>query len=322
MKKYTLAFFITILTLHLSAQDEPDTTANVEEKKPAKIFNSERVILNNTTEPVGKGKMQFLVTHYFDDIAGPAGGIKNLFGLDNSTDIRIGFNFGLTDRLDVGIARAKGGHPRPELRMDKLYELAFKYQLMRQYENDPTHPIALSFFFSNIISSADTSKTAFFKFKDLGDRMSQVYQLIIAKKMGRVSVQLVPTLIRQGYLINHDLQRTMFALGGTLRVPLFKDCNFIVDYVHPFRSDESEEAFTSTMNFSTPIKFYKPLGIGFEVITAGHVFHMNFTNTTQIQEARFIPYNVRSWGKGQYRWGFTIARTFVLWRDKSYSAEW
>jgi hypothetical protein len=166
----------------------------------------------------------------------------------------------------------------------------------------------------------DTAKTAFFDFKDFGDRMSQVYQLMLAKKMGRVSLLINATLARQGYLINNDLQRTMFALGGVLRFPLFKDCNFIVDYMHPFRTEESENAF-KTM-FSTPIKFYDPLGIGFEIITTGHVFHLNFSNITQVQEARFIPYNVKSWGKGQYRWGFTISRTFVLWRDKSYYTSW
>jgi hypothetical protein len=322
MKKIVFILFIALISLISIAQDTTIINADTLPKKPVKIFNTERVILNNTTEPVGKGKMQFLVTHYFDDIAGNTGGLKNFFGLDNSTDVRIGFNVGLSDRLDVSIARAKSGHPRPELRMEKIYELGFKYQLMRQMENDPSHPLAVSFFFSNIISAMDTAKTAFFDFKDFGDRMSQVYQLIIARKMGRVSVQLLPTLVRQGYLIPNDLQRTMFALGGTLRFPLFKDCNFIVDYVYPFRSEESENAFKSTMNFSTPIKFYNPLGIGFEIITTGHVFHLNFTNATQIQEARFIPYNVKSWGKGQYRWGFTIARTFVLWRDKSYYTNW
>jgi hypothetical protein len=285
-------------------------------KEPVKIFDTERVIVSNTTEPVGRGKLQFLVTHYFDDIGGSNGGLKNFFGLDNSTDVRIGFNIGLTDRLDVGVARAKSGHPRPQLRMEKIYEIALKYQLMRQLENDPAHPLAISLFFSNLISSMDTAKTAFYDFKDGGDRMSQVFQLILAKKIGGVSLQLSPTLISQGYLITNDLQRTMFALGGTARIPVTRNFNVIIDYFHPFRSQASEDAFKSTQNFNPAIKFYDPLGIGFEIITPGHVFHMNFTNITQIQEARFIPYNVKNWGKGEFRWGFNISRKFVLWRIK------
>lgn len=322
MKKTLLPLLLFVPAL-LPAQDSlfgnPGKNA-APEKKPVKIFNSERAIISNTTEPVGRGKMQFVVTHYFDDIAGSNGGLKNFFGLDNTMDVKIGFNIGLTDRLDVSIARAKSGHPRAQLRMEKNYELALKYQLLRQLENDPSHPIALSFFFSNIISSMDTARTAFYDFENLGDRMSQVYQLILAKKVGKLSVQLSPTLIRQGYLINNDLQRTLFALGGTVRFPVLPDFNVIVDYFHPFRSQESEEAFKSAANFNPPIKFYDPLGIGFEIVTAGHVFHLNFTNATQIQEARFIPYNVKSWGEGEFRWGFTISRNFVLWRPKEKSS--
>ena len=319
MKKniLVLCFFFPLFA---SPQETPELANAV--KKPVKIFNTERTILANTTNPVGKGKMQFAVTHYFDDISGNNGGLKNFFGLDNSTDIRIGFNVGLTDRLDAGIARVKSGHPRPQLRMEKNYELFFKYQLMRQLENDPSHPLAISFFFSNSISSMDTAKTAFYKFKNLGDRMSQVYQLILARKIGKVSMQLNPTLIHQGFLTPNDLQKTMFALGGTVRFPVIKDFNIIVDYIQPFRSQNSEDAFISTLNFNPPIKFYAPLGIGFEIITPGHVFHLNFTNTTQIQEARFIPYNVKSWGDGEFRWGFSIVRTFVLWKDKTKNVDW
>ncbi|HEX7844521.1 MAG TPA: DUF5777 family beta-barrel protein [Chitinophagaceae bacterium] len=321
--KNLLFGLLTLVSISLSAQDslfnDPDKNAGAE-KKPVKIFNSERAIISNTTEPVGRGKMQFVVTHYFDDIAGSNGGLKNFFGLDNSMDVKIGFNIGLTDRLDFTIARAKSGHPRPQLRMEKIYELALKYQLLRQLENDPSHPFALSFFFSNTISSMDTAKTAFYDFKDFGDRNSQVYQLIFAKRIGKVSVQLLPTVIRQGYLINNDLQQTMFALGATVRVPIVNNFNVIVDYFHPFRSEESENSFKD--NFSPAIKFYDPLGFGLEFITAGHVFHFNFHNTTQIQEARAIPYNVKSWGEGEFRWGFTISRNFVLWRPKPREASY
>ena len=320
--RIAFAIIISLLSLQLSAQDTTMATANtavertVVEKQPVRIFSSERVILSNTTEPVGKGKMKFIVSHYFDDAGGSTGGFKNFFGLDNSQDVWIGFRVGLTDRLDATIARAKSGHPRPQLRMEKLYELALKYQLLQQIEKDPSHPIALSVFFSNVISGMDTAKTTVYDFKDFGDRMSQVYQLIIAKKIGKISLQLSPTITRQGYLAPHDLQRTMFSLGGVIRFPVSRTISIVLDYFHPFRSQESEDAFKSTSNFNPPIKFHDPLGIGFEINTSGHVFYLNFTNATQIQEARFIPYNVKDWGDGEFRWGFTISRKFILWRDK------
>ena len=331
--------------LYVMAQNSGDVTTK--EKKPVKIFISDRAINANTTQVTGRGKMDFKVTHNFDDIAGSGGGIKKFFGLDNSTDVRIGFNIGLTDRLDVNIARAKGfGGGIAKVRVTQLYELALKYQLLRQIEVDPGSPVAVTLFINNVISSmnsdynpprdifgntTDTALNQSNTYKNFGERNSQTYQLIIAKKIGKVSFQLNPTVVHRSYVPLHD-QPTIFALGGAARLPLSKSINLIVDYFHPFRTQSSKDYFSRVDNSFNPpndidknvtaFKFYDPLGIGFEIITPGHVFHLNFTNAKEIMENRFIPATNSSWGKGQFRWGFTIARTFVLWKDKTKNAGW
>jgi hypothetical protein len=180
-------------------------------------------------------------------------------------------------------------------------------------ENDPTHPVSLTLFVNTAISSvqavnnSDNPKN----FKNFGDRMSQVFQVIIAKKIGKVSVQLSPTLAHYNYVPTYD-DATTFALGGAARIPLSRKFAIIVDYFHSFLSDTKKNNYYS----KRLVKFYDPLGIGLEITTAGHVFSLKFTNTTAILENQFIPYNSNSWGKGQYRWGFNISRTFSLWRPK------
>jgi hypothetical protein len=180
-------------------------------------------------------------------------------------------------------------------------------------------------------NTTDTALNQANNFQDFGDKNTQVYQLIVAKKIGKVSVQLNPTLVHRSYVALHD-QKTIFALGGAARIPFSKSVNFIIDYFHSFRSQSSKDYFNTVDNSFNPpndidvnpsaFKVYNPLGIGVEVVTTGHVFHLNFTNATEILESRFIPNTTRSWGNGQYRWAFTISRTFVLWRDKSYNANW
>ena len=349
MKKYFIVIAI-FFSLFATAQDTTILKNSNSEKKPVKIFESERLINANTTEVIRKGKMDFKVTHNFDDIAGKNGGINRyFFGLDNSTDIRIGFHVGLTDRLTISAARAKGGGDRSKTTVSQLYELALKYQLMRQLENDPTHPFSFTLFANNVISSmssaytpdsnysviphvvVDTFLNQPYTFKNFGNRMSQVLQAIIAKKVGRTSLLLNFTLVHQGYVPLHD-EKNIFAIGGAIRLPLGRRINLLVDYFHSFRSQSSKNYFKSTdFTFNPPndidknnaaFKFYDPLGVGFEIITAGHVFHLNFTNATQILENRLIPYTNRTWSKGQFRWGFTISRTFVLWRPKNNSASW
>jgi hypothetical protein len=276
--------------------------------KPVKIFNSEKAINANTTEVVDKGKMEFKVTHNFGDIAGTNGGIKNFFGLDNATDIRIAFEMGLAKGFDLTAARAKGAGL-----VQSLWELGLKYQLMRQMENDPSHPLSVAIYTNAVVSSKkrNSQNNQDNSFANLSDRTSNIIQLILARKAGKISLQLNPTFYTRGYAVSYD-QKSMFALGGAVKIPLSNNFNLVVDYFHSFRNQSSKDSFLVNQN----IKFFDPLGVGFEIITAGHIFHLNFTNATEILENRFIPRTISSWGKGQFRWGFTISRQFTVFKVK------
>lgn len=293
----SLAFYVQLM-----AQDN-------KEKKRVQIFSSEKAINAITPEMVGKGKMAFKVSHSFGDIAGKSGGIKNFFGLDNSTDVRIGFQVGLSNRLDMIAARAKGAGPQ-----QRLWELGLKYKLLEQIENDPKHPLSVALYANVVVASnkATTFPNQDHSFSKFSDRVSNVLQLIIARKIGNVSLQLNPTFLTRGYAISYD-QKSMFALGGAIKLPLVANrLNLLVDYFHTFRKESVKDSFS----IQNSIKFFDPLGIGFEIITSGHIFRLNFTNATELMENRFIPRTITSWGKGQFRWGFTISRNFTLWRDK------
>lgn len=295
-------------------------------KKPAvKIFDSEKLINANTTETVGKGKMVFRIIHNFYDLAGSAGGIKNFFGLDNAADVKIGFQVGLGHNLDVIASHVKGAenYHTGFSRVQKFWELGLKYKFIEQRENDPSHPLSIALFANTAVTSMPSSvfnppytDSAETTFNNFSERLSETVQLIIARKFNKVSLQLLPTLVHRSRIIPGD-DKSVFALGGAARIPFSRNVAFIVDYFHVFHSQSSKDFFAKTgSTVHQPIKFYDPLGVGFEILTAGHVFHMNFTNATEILENRFIPRTVTSWGKGQFRWGFTISRTFSLWREK------
>ena len=280
-----------------------------EDKTPVIIFNSQKVINANTTELIGKGKMDFIVTHNFGDLAGSLGGLKNFFGLDNTTDVRIGFEIGLGKNLDVIVARAKAAG-----NISRIFETGIKYRFLQQTTDNST-PLSLAVFVNNCISTMDESDfpTDENYFQDFSDRTSQVFQLILAKKIGKVSIQLNPTFLTQGHVVPND-DKSMFAIVGAIRVPVSKSVNIIADYFHAFRSESSEAFFA--LPAQGGIKFYDPLSIGFEILTGGHVFHLNFTNAREILENRFLPKTTTSWGKGQFRWAFNISRTFSLWKPK------
>ena len=54
------------------------------------------------------------------------------------------------------------------------------------------------------------------------------------------------------------------------------------------------------------------LGIGIEIETGGHVFHLNFTNSSGIIENDYLPVTSDSWADGDIKLGFNISRVFYL----------
>jgi hypothetical protein len=310
--KTVLSFLFSLLLLNAFGQDE--TVTIMEEKKeemPAtKVFYSQKVITTKTVEVLRRGVMEFNVSHNFGDIAGDAGGIQRFFGLDDASDIRIGFQTGLSDRLNLITARTKGaGFVR------NLWEIGLKYQLMKQMENDPKHPVSVTLFLNNVFATQKRSPlpNQETSFENFGDRQSQVVQLMVARKFGKVSLQLNPVFLNTSYVIPGD-DKSIFALGGAIRLPISKKIILLADYFHPFRSQSSKDFFAQPSQGN--IKFYDLLGVGFEILTEGHVFHLNFTNANEILENRYIRRTVTSWGDGEFRWAFTISRNFILFRSK------
>lgn len=301
------------------SQETSSTDASKANKEPDYIwaFSSPKLINANTVEMTPKGVLEFKVTHNFGDIAGNSGGIKNFFGLDNATDVRIGFQYGLSKKVNLVAARAKGAS------LSELYELGIKYRFMQQ-ANDSRHPLSVALFANTVASSMTAAPDSISfgvgtAFDNFSDRLSQTIQLLIARRFGKISFQLSPTIVHANYVVKND-KNTLFALGGGLRLPVKGRFGLLLDYFHSFRSKQTIDFFKSLRSprFPDGVRFYDALGVGIELLTEGHVFHLNFTNATDILENRFIPRTTTSWGKGQYRWGFTISRDFDMLYKKKY----
>lgn len=298
----------------MSSMDDKATV----EKTTTPVFYSQKLINTNTVEVLHKGIMEFKVIHNFGDVAGTNGGIKRFFGLDNAADVKIAFQVGLTNKLNLVAARVRGGG-----NLQQLFETGLKYQFLKQEDNDPKHPISLTAYANLVICAmkSDTNRTASQlaikenHFDNFSDRLSQLVQVMIARRFGKISLQLSPTYLHTNYVVTND-QKGMFALGAGARIPLSKKFILVADYFHPFRSSSSENALKTQYTGLYDVNRYDVFGVGFEIVTPGHLFHLNFTNATNILENRFLPRTFSSWGKGQYRWGFTVARNFVVFRDK------
>jgi len=326
MKKLLLLLF-SFTAIQVFAQND---TINIKEDKkeeapPVKVFYSQKLINAKTVEVLRKGVLDFTVSHNFSDIAGSNGGIRRFFGLDNVADVKISFQVGLSDRFNLLAARTRGSNVYVNTYsvVQQLWELGLKWQLAKQAA-DPNHPLSITVFANTVVSAMqafhDDSSAS--DFEGFSDRLSQVVQVMIARKFGNIGLQINPTYVHRNLVMPGD-EKNIFALGGAARIPLCKKIILLMDYFHPFRSESSKKIFDNPNSnvYGRGTRFYDPFGIGLEILTEGHVFHLNFTNATELLENRFIPRTVTRWGSGQYRWGFTLTRNFILFRDKKGGSE-
>ena len=301
------------------AMKELDSKLPKQEQKAVKIFHSQKLINANTVEVMHKGAMEFKVIHNFYDIGGKNGGIHHFFGLDNAADVKIVFQVGLTDNLNIVAGRTRGDQYQ---NVTELWEIGLKYKFMSQLENDPSHPVSITGYANTVVSAMQKNNSVQkeYSFTDFSSRLSQLLQVMVARKFGKISLQLNPSFVHTNLVVPGD-DNSIFALGGAVRFPIYKSFTFIADYFHAFRSQKSRDSLNKLADLN-PTAYdqygagYDVLGLGLEIMTTGHIFHLNFTNATNILENRFIPRTLTSWDKGQYRWGFTIARNFILFRDK------
>jgi hypothetical protein len=326
MKKRSLALLL-VFPLFISAQNDSlsnlmnslEAKAPGKTKQPTKVFLGQRLINANTVEVLEKGKLEFKVIHNFFEFGGSNGGVHHFFGLDNAADVKISFQVGLTDRLNIITARTRGDQYQS---VTELWELGLKYRFLRQLDNDPSHPLSLTVFANTVVSSMKANPTPGREssYTDFWSRMSNVVQVMAARKFGRVSLQLNPTYVHTNRVVPGD-DRNLFAIGGGVRLPVTRSIVLIADYFHAFRSQESKDSLRAIANRNPgkEVQYgvgYDAFGIGFEITTPGHIFHLNFTNASNILENRFIPRTLATWRLGQFRWGFTMARNFVLFRPK------
>src|SRR4051812_34233418 len=68
-------------------------------------FKTTRLVNGHSVETTAPGVMDVKISHRFGTIAGATGGAYNFFGLDNAT-MRMGFDFGLNNRLMIGFGRS------------------------------------------------------------------------------------------------------------------------------------------------------------------------------------------------------------------------
>ncbi|MDP9076060.1 MAG: DUF5777 family beta-barrel protein [Bacteroidota bacterium] len=292
-----LLVFILFTSLRLAAQnvdlfklqDEQDKKEKKEKTDiTTSIFKTTRLINGQSIENTGAGILDLKISHRFGMLNT---GSYNFFGLDQAT-MRLGVDYGITNRLEVGIGRST---------YNKEFDGFLKYRLLRQSTGKVNMPVSVSLAASAVLRSLkDPTVTTPTNYSD---RFSFTDQVLIARKFGDYfSFQVTPTMVHYNIVATKAIPNDLYSVGTGFRLRLSKRVNLTGEYYYQINQ------FQGTTN---------ALSLGFDIETGGHVFQLHFTNSTGINESSFITQTTGKWGDGGIHLGFNISRVFTVVKHKT-----
>lgn len=267
-------------------------------EKVYQTFKDTRVINTHSTEMLKAGILDFRIGHRFGDAAGAGGGWETFYGLEDASDVLIGFEYGIRDNFMIGLNRSKGSGP--------LRQLVNGSTKIRLAEQDKQGGLPFSVAVLGLVSAStqprSTLQGSIDFFEKTAHRFAYHAEVLIARKFSNyLSLQLSGAWTYRNIVPNED-QNDLASVSIASRIQLSKSIGIILDGRMVFSDLRTAEA-----------GFYAPIGIGIEWETGGgHVFQMNFTNATGIVQTDYIPYSTSNWLDGEFRLGFTIARQFRI----------
>lgn len=288
-------YVVTVLLLLFNAQTfAQDTTEipeaitlQVKKAKPAKnTFENIWIIDNQTVMVPIKGTFQMDIMHRFGTVKN---GYKDFWGFFAPSNIRLGFNYVLINKLMVGISITKA---------NMTWEGYAKYAIIKQTKNK--YPVSVTYF--GDISVDTRGKDNFVNFSD---RLMFFNQLIIARKVtDKLSIQVAPSHthvnVVDGYFYEPGKYRGImnnehFAVAVSARYKLKEAMGIIVNYDQPITKHRAN-------NPAPNISF------GLELTTSAHGFQFFFGNYAAITPQRNNYFNQNDYKAGQFLIGFNITR--------------
>lgn len=283
----SLAALLFLLLLPFSAAwAQDDLLQALEQQEPEQgyytlaTFKGSRLINGHSVEMRKRKELDFIISHRFGRLNS---GAYTLFGLDES-NVRLGLEYGLTNRLNIGIGRNS---------FEKVYDGFLKYKLLRQGNGKGMAPLS-------IVAFAGTALKTLRSPNDLtvSNRMAYTWQLLLARKFSeRLSLQLMPSLLHRNLVPTEQEANDLFALGAGGRFKLSKRVALNLEYYYQLNQHSTEPN-------------HNALAIGFDIETGGHVFQLHFTNARAMHEQGFISQTTGNFGQGDIHFGFNISRVF------------
>jgi hypothetical protein len=284
-----MSAFLAPLFGQESSQEGPKLVRNT--------FGTGYLIENQTVATPYKGGLEFQIQHRFSEIKT----YKDLFGIYGSANTRLGLNYGITDRIMVGVGTTKDY---------KLQDLQWKYLILRQTE-DGSMPVSLSYYGNMVIDCQSEEVFGPPETYKFIHRLSYFTQLIVARKFGeKISVQVAPSMAyfnsapkykAEGDTVYYNYMNMNFGVSAGFRANLFGPHSLILEY----------DQLITKQELGPDVKQPKPnLSLGWEIGTGTHTFQVFVTNYNRIINQHNLVFNTNDFTNWEYMVGFNISVRF------------
>jgi hypothetical protein len=299
---YRHVLFLLLLTITLRpAFAQVDLLSMVPAEKPQKqfvtnAFKSTRVINSHSMEFLGKGVLDFRITHRFGPISD---GSQGLYGFDQAKT-RLGLDYGIGKSFMVGLGRSTLG---------KELDGFIKIRPVWQSTGPGSFPISIVLVSSMTLDPSPAPPLDTLKYQFYSSRLAFYNGIIFGRKFSEAfSLQVTPEMVHRNLVDSVWQSNNTFSIGVGARLKLSKRIALVVDYHHIVYGLQ-------------PGTYQDPLAIGVDIETGGHVFQLHFSNSQGMNERAIMNQTTDKWGSGGIRFGFTISRVFTIVKYKTKTAK-
>ncbi len=269
----SITFLIVLFFIFSSTHAQDD-----QGRKPVRSPFASTMLVDNQTIVTPFAKTgEFIIHHRFGLIED----ITDLYGIYAPSNIRLGFNYGITEKIMVGIGSEKN---------NKLQDIQWKYRFLDQ-TRDGKIPLSMAYYGNMSIDARD--ENVFGEDYSFTNRFSYFHQLIFARKFSdRISAFVAPG-ISHFNAVDSVMDNTLFSISYGGRVKIYNETSFIFEGNHQITKPD--------------INPPKPgVSLGVEFGTSTHAFQVFAGNFDRIVPQKNFVYNQNDISKGDWLIGFNI----------------
>lgn len=287
----TLLLLLSMLPPIFAQESNSKTQAAKSKDLPVREPFLSGVLIDNQTTfvPVEK-TFELYIQHKFGPLDN---GLDDIFGLYAAGSyIRLAGSYVPAKNLQIGYGLSR-------LRM--YNDFSVKYTLLEQTRKNRI-PVAVGLFANMAIDGR--KKSAFGDNYNFGNRFSYFSQIIIGRKFGEFASIQANASFTHYNITDPGVDHDKISVGINGRIVVNYKYSILFQYDVPLKIEQITE-HREFMNHPQP-----NLGLGWEIRTSAHVFHLYLSTSEGLIPQHNAFFNQNQWLKGQVRFGFTITRLY------------